>query len=895
MRLSLATVVLTFASLCAAGNAAIASGAVAPVALQCEYLTDPLGIDVTEPRLSWQIKTDDPDARGVRQTGYQLLVAGDEKTLAADRGDLWDSGRVKSDQSTQVAYQGKPLASRTACWWKVRVWDQDGRASGWSQPARWSMGLLKTGDWDAKWIGEPKPDAKVAPWFRKTFTLEGRPARAMAYVASLGYHELYVNGVKADDRVLAPAIADFSQHVRYVTYDVTKHLREGKNVVALWCGSGWAAFPEFKLANKPLVMAQLEIEPTEGQPVRIATGADWKSHPSPITILANWGTQYGGERYDANREVKGWNDAGLDDSDWAAAAVFQPKVRLSAEMVEPTRCIETLKPVEIVARSAGAYRIDLGRNRAGWFEAKLKGRPGSTALIEFSERPNEARSFFQRSVYVFDQTGEGVFRQRFNYSAARWVTISGVTAPPEAKDIRGFLISTDYRPAASFECSDELLNRIYATTLWTFRSVSLGGYTVDCPHRERMGYGGDAHATMETALMNFGMGAFYTKWLGDWRDVQRPDGSLPHTAPTRWGGGGPAWSGICVTLPWQVYLHYGDRRVLEVNYPMMQRWLAFLETKTKNDLLQCFGDEWAFLGDWVPPGTGQGPHERVDDRSTWMFNNCYYADNLATVAKIAALLGKQEDAAAYRKRAEAVAGAAHREFFNAEKNSYANGTQLYEAMPLLMGVTPSELRPAVMKRLEHEIVVAKRGHLDTGIHGTAYLIRCLVDSERNDLVLLMASQKTYPGWGHMLEQGATTFWEDWIGFQSLLHSSFLPIGAWFIEGVAGIRYDPASPGYKHFTIRPGVVGKLTSARGEFESMYGKIKSDWRLDRGWLTLSVVVPPNTTATVYVPTSDPSTVTESGRPIARSPGVQALAPIDGAAVFQVGSGHYTFRARK
>ena len=289
-------------------------------------------------------------------------------------------------------------------------------------------------------------------------------------------------------------------------------------------------------------------------------------------------------------------------------------------------------------------------------------------------------------------------------------------------------------------------NRLYEMSLWTFRSLSLGGYTVDCPHRERLGYGGDGHATMEIALTNFGMGAFYTKWLGDWRDVQRPDGDLPYTAPTYGGGGGPAWGGICVTLPWQIYLHYGDRRILQENYPTMQRWIAFLQTKSKDHLLQKWGGIWDFLGDWVPPGKGQNPGERVDERSTWFFNNCYYYDSLTTIAKVAELLGKTEEAAAYRQEAEAVAQATHKEFYNAENHTYANGDQLYEAMPLLVGIVPESLQTAVMDRLEDEIVVKKNGHIDTGIHGTYYLIKSLLDRNRNDLVFLMANQVTYPGW-----------------------------------------------------------------------------------------------------------------------------------------------------
>jgi hypothetical protein len=927
-----------------AASPAFAAESVHVSNLRCEYLVDPLGIDVVQPRLGWQIEPSDPANRDVRQSAYRILVANSEEALAADHGDLWDSSELKSDQSVNVVYQGQPLESRSVCFWKVRIWDQDGQVSSWSKPAKWSMGLLKPADWKAQWIGvasqpgKPKND----PWFRKTFSMTARPARATAYVASLGYHELYVNGKRIGDRVLAPAISDLTQRVRYVTYDLSDCLREGSNAVVLWAAAGWADFPDFGLKDKPLVLAQIEIEQPEGQTLQIVTDATWKTHPSPLSPIGNWTNPgFGGECYDATREVPGWNTADLDDSAWPNAAVFTPKVRLSAEMIEPNRRIETLKPVEIASPAPGVFRIDMGRNYAGWFEIRMKGRPGQKVTLEWAERPNESKTYEQTSEYLFGPTGEGVFCQRFNHAVGRWVTIRGLQTSPlplgegpgmradqaagardqsalpssnpqslipnpsdsgphpdplpkgEGNLARGYLVTTDCPRSGWFQCSNPLMNRIYDTTLWTYRSLSLGGYLVDCPHRERRGYGGDAHATMETAMMNFASAAFYTKWLEDWRDVQRPNGDLPYTAPTYSGGGGPAWSGICVTLPWQVHLHYGDRRILEQCYPTMQRWIAFLDTKANRHLLQPWGGEWDFLGDWVPPGKGQGRGERVDDRSTLLFNNCYYLDNVKTVAEVARLLGKTDDADAYAKQAAAIAQAIHQEFFHPETYSYGCGDQLYEAMPLLVGATPKKLRLAVLKHLEQEIAVRKKGHLDTGIHGTYYLIKSLLNENRNDLVFLMANQKTYPGWGHMLEQDATTIWEQWDGQNSLLHSSFLSIGSWFIEGIAGIQLDPARPGFRHFFIRPGIVGDLTWARGEHDSLYGKIRSDWRLSDGRLTLTVDVPANTSATVFVPTQDPSSVTESGRPAAQSPGVRPLKPIDRAAVFKIGSGRYVFRS--
>ncbi|MFZ1932925.1 MAG: family 78 glycoside hydrolase catalytic domain [Thermoguttaceae bacterium] len=875
---------------------AAADTPVQPVNLRCEYLAAPLGIDVVQPRLSWQIGASDPATRDYRQTAYQVVVASTLASLGEDRGDLWDTGRVISDQSVHVVYRGKPLTSRAVCYWKVRIWDQNGLPSEWSEPSTWSMGLLKPSDWKAQWIGiaPTASPSKADPWFRGDFSISGEPVRALAYVASLGFHELYVNGQHVDDRVLAPSISDFSKHVRYVTYDLSKCLRDGANTVVLWCAPGWAGFSEFHVKDKPLVMAQIEILQPGGSSLQVASDATWKTHPSPLSPLGNWAIPgFGGESYDARLEIPGWGEPGLDTSHWDSAAVFTPHVRLSAEMVEPNHRVEILRPVAVEARKTGVFRIDMGRNYAGWVHIGLKGKPGEKATLQFAERPDQVETYGQKYEYVFNDSGEGFFCQRFNHAAARWVTISGPKTAPDVDSIYGFLISTDCAPGGSFKCSNELLNRIYDTTVWTYRSLSLGGYTVDCPHRERMGYGGDAHATMETAMTNFGVGAFYTKWLGDWRDVQKPDGDLPYTAPTYFGGGGPAWSGICITLPWQLYLHYGDRRILETCYPMMQRWLDFLKTKAKDHQLQPWGGVWDFLGDWVPPDRGQDPGKRVDDRSTLMFNNCYYVDNVATVANVAEVLGKRKEAAAYRKEAAAIAAATHKAFFQPDSNSYANGTQLYEAMPVLVGVTPPLLRATVINRLADEILVQKKGHIDTGIHGTYYLIKTLLGQDRNDLVFTMVNQKTYPGWGYMLDQGATTLWEEWNGDNSRLHSSFVSVGSWFIEGVAGIQLDPAQPGYKHFFIRPGIVGNLTSAKAELQSLYGKIESNWVVAENQLTLTVEVPINTSATVFVPTDDPLLVSESERPPSFSRGVKPSKTAGPGAVFEVGSGHYTFRA--
>lgn len=877
--------------------------ALAAAHLRCEYLVDPLGIDVLQPRLTWELEATDPAARAVRQSAYRILVAGSRAALDADCGDLWDSGRVESEETCNVVYAGRPLASRAQCFWKVRSWDGDGRASAWSKPGRWTMGLFSPSDWHAQWItiadGLAPQNPAATAWLRKTFDMPQKPQSACLYVAAVGYAEIYLDGRKLDDGLLDPAVCDYRHRAFYRTYDLTPHLGPGRHCLALWLGRGWAAHRPYGLQTGPLAMVALDATLPDGSRVRMASDRTWRCHATPIDYTGAWRFgHFGGEHYDAARGVSDWNLASFDDAAWTPVRVADPPVPwVSAQLLPPNRRMEPIAPVD-VRRMADSYVIDLGRNFTGCLEIELSGPRGRTVTLDYSERPVDkpgTRTFGQYDEYVLGGAGREVFRNRFNYHAFRWVTVTGLDKAPRLDQVRAWLVHTDYPAAADFQCSNELLNRICQAVVWTYRSLSLGGYVVDCPHRERLGYGAEGQVAVETGLFHFDQAAMFTKWLGDWRDVQDPrTGHVPHTAPTYIGGGGPAWGGIVVTLPWFMYLQYGDTRILAQSHPTIVRYLEWLDALSHDGLLRPYGGDWDFLADWVAPGRNVAP-KWTDTPEDWriFFNNAYLSYVTQLAGRIADVLGRPAEAAAHRARADRINRALHAASFDPARSTYVNGEQPYLALALLAGMVPEADRAKVEGNLEREILVAQRGHVQAGVLGTWLLLKHLTVAERPDLVLTMALKRDHPSWGYMLDQGATTLWERWDGSESQNHTSFLSIGSWFLEGLAGIRPDPAAPGFKHFFIRPAPVGDLQFARATYRSIRGPITSDWRIAGERLQLTVEIPPNTTATVHLPTTDPGAITESGRALAAVGGVRVISADACTAILRLASGRYTLAA--
>lgn len=879
----------------------------APGQLRCEGLVNPLGIDRPQPRLSWALA---PGPRGLAQSAYQVFVADAPEALAADSAPLWDSGQVASDQSQWVPYGGAPLAKGARCWWKVRVWDQAGAASPWSDPAAFTVGPLSAADWSGEWIGADwfVDNEGALPWLRKTVTLPKAPAHATAYVCALGYYELFVNGKKVGEDVLAPAVSDYGKRGLYVTHDITPYLTEGPNCIGLWLGRGWS-LGVLKNAGTvgPMVKAEFALAFDGADPLTVVTDASWKLRPSHITPLGKMTSgSYGGELVEAEKNLPGWATPALDDADWKPAAVHHPPTPvIAAQMMEPNRLQDEITPLSVEPLDDG-FLVDMGRNYTGWFELVLPEETpqGAKVSMDFADKrfpDGKFQTYSQHSEYVARGGGGERFRNRFNYAAFRYAIVKGLPREPKPAEIRGRLITVDYEPGAAFSCDNALLNDIHAMMCWTYKCLSLGGYTVDCPHRERLGYGGDSGTSMEMGMLAFRTNPFYAKWAADWRDAQNAEGDVPYTAPySQDAGGGPVWSGFCVTMPWQVYLTYGDTRPLELGWPVMKNWLAFIDTKMKDGVLSpyvgigCAGSpEWNFLGDWVPPGRKQGK-DRVDDRSTLFFNNLYLVHCLQIAGKVGRILGDTAQAEAYEAKAAALSAKIHAEFLNPDGETYANGEQTYLAMPLHFGVTPPELAPKVMAALEKDITVTRNGHLNTGMHGNYYMTKLLIERRRNDLLALMHTKDDFPSYGNMIKNGATTIWEEWDGDNSQIHNTMISVGLWFTEGLGGIRDDEKAPGYRHFTAAPGVESGLQRVDASLATGYGKIASAWRVEGDTLTYELDVPPNTTATVILPAAGLGTVLESGLPAETQPGVTNPAVDGGLFRCDVVSGAYRFTSQ-
>jgi alpha-L-rhamnosidase len=897
--------------------------------LRCEFRVNPLSIDATKPGLSWKLEMGNrKPERGIRQTAYQILVASTPEILAKDQGDLWDSGKVASDRSVHIDYQGKPLASGVVCHWKVKAWttnaDGEEEATEWSAPAFWRMGVLQATDWRGKWISHDDENLNIAPWMRKSFDLPTVPTRAFVTVNIAGYAELYINGQKVGADVLTPAVSDNTKQVFYNTYDVTSLLKPGRNTIGLWMGRGMATRTDTG-ANKmtpalPHVRAQIEAE-IDGKPWVLGTDASWKTSVSSYT--RSGGTHhndFGGERVDPSAHIANWSSPDFDDKGWKnAVEVEVPKGEAVAQQAPLNRIGKEIPAVAVNDLGGGRYEIDFGTALTGWMRLKMPAwnsegsatQPKRAVVrmtfadkkhygvkVGFGGKPEPLpdgsyQHFNQVSEFVSTGKPGEVFEHKFNYAGFRYVLVEGLPVAPKKEDAVAMLVESDLEPVGAFECSNELFNRISRVNQWTQRSLNLGGYFVDCPHRERLGYG-DGQVAAEGFMTSFGAYGFYRKWLMDWRIRQGADGYMPHVAPFAMGGGGPGWPGLLSAITWRYYLYYGDKRVLEENYDAIRRFVDNLESRSKDGVMPAYGGTWDFIGDWVPPERGMDTQNWPNRPAAELFNNCYRIQQLEILKNIASVLGKKDEVERCEARLATARAAVHAAFFDKAAGNYGIDEQAYYVMPLLAGVTPEAERPALLQKLEQNILEKNKGHLDAGMLGTYFMMEHLRAIGRNDLVFTMFNQTTYPGWGYMLEQGASTLWEQWNGFWSHIHSCFTSPDNWFYQGLAGIQTDPDAPGFKNTIIKPAIVGDVTWVKSHHDSPYGRIVSNWKREGEKVTMEVTIPPNSTATVFVPAKDAAGVTESGKPAGEAEGVKFLRTENNAAVYAVGSGDYQFQSQ-
>lgn len=873
---------------------------------ECEYLTNPLGIDNPTPRLSWKLVS---QQQGVMQKAWQILAASNIDNLKNNNGDLWNSDTVYSDQSTEIKFAGKRLESRQKVYWKVRVWDNRGNVSDWSEVSSWETALLNQADWKAKWIGDkdgvrPQLGQKnPALYFRKTFEVNELPKQARTYISGVGYYELYINGEKVGDHLLSPnqtnydrmiaasvdrSIANdggdlthFAQRVLYETFDITDYLIKGENTVLVTVGNGWylrTTREEFlpMSYDNPRMIAQVEILSPENKLQTVVSNNRWKVTTNG-PIVNNSIRE--GEVYDARIENPAWYKSGFDDSNWKNAEIVRaPKGKLHAQMSPPDRITKLIKPVSVKEVKKGVYRYDFGTMFAGWIEIKKKGERGKRLKIVYFE--DHGNTYDQRDIYIFKGEETETWEPRFTWHAFRYAEVTSDT-PMTLDDVMGKVVHTDVKQVGSFNSSNELFNTISNDYLKTQWDNMHGGVPSDCPHRERRGYTGDGQIAAQAAIYYLDMRAFYTKWLNDISDSQnRKTGYVPTTAPYHGGGGGVAWGSAYVIIPWYMYYYYGDKEILRNHYDGMKKYIDYLTNRTDKDgLIYIKPDDGWDLGEWVPPVETVIPKEFVA--------SAYYYYDLILLAKIADAIDKKSVASQLRDMAAKTQQAFNKRYLNREKSSYSIGWQGANVFPLAFGLVPDEKIDDVFSTLVNHIENVTNGHFDTGMMATPYVLEVLTKYNRPDLAYTVMNQKDFPSFGYNIERGATTLWETWSGKESHSHPMFGSVCAWFFQGLGGINPDEKVPGFKHVIIKPSVVNDLDFVNTTFESVYGTISSEWQVKEENLELRVTIPANTTATVSVPAKDAESVTiDTGN-------ISQVNFENNRATYEISSGNYTFKS--
>ena len=901
----------TLLMLTVAGSASAANqGSLTAEVLRCEYRQDPLGVETQHPRLGWTLRS---SQRGQCQAAYRILVASSAEALAKNRSDLWDSAKILSGDSIHILYRGQPLQSSQQVFWKVRVWDKDGKASPWSRPASWTMGLVQPSDWKAKWIGiepqgEVRNEPKPLPLFRREFSLTRPVKRAVVHVCGLGFYELHLNGRKVGDQVLDPGWTNYRKRCLYATCDVTDQLVQGANALGVMLGNGMynvtgGRYTKFTGSfGQPKLILQLHLEFADGAAFDVVSDESWRTAPGPIQFSCI----YGGEDYDARREHTGWDRPGFNDSKWRTVAVVEgPGGILASQSAPPVRVMRVLKTAKVTEPKPGIYVYDLGQNFSGWPQVKVRGSAGATVKLIPGEVLDAQGLVSQRSSggpvsfsYTLNGLGTEVWHPRFSYYGFRYVQVQGATrTTPEAAggrpllaELEGHFVHSSASTVGAFSCSNPLLNCIHDLIDRAIES-NLQSVLTDCPHREKLGWLEVSHLLGPAIMFNYDVPALYHKVCDDMSDAQLANGLVPDIAPefSVFSGGfrdSPEWGSACVINPWHLYQRYGDRQVLEAHYDMMTRYVAYLGSTARGHIV-AHG-----LGDWYDIGPGEPGESKLTTKG--LTATAIYFHDVTILRQVATLLGKTQDAERYRELANAVRKAFNWQFFHPDSNQYDRGSQTANAMPLVFGLVDPERRPAVVENLVQD-VRTHGNHLTAGDVGFRYLLLALAQGGRSDVIFDLNTRTNTPSYGSQLAQGATTLTEAWDANpnSSQNHCMLGHAEEWFYTDLAGIQPDPEGPGFERIMIKPQPVGDLTWVKASYDSLRGRIVSEWEKKNGKLALHVEIPPNTTATVFVPAKSPGGITESGHSLERAEGVKLLRLEGGRAVLAIESGSYRFAA--
>ncbi len=920
--------------------------------LRVEYLENPTGIDETVPRLSWKLTAKE---RGARQTAYRILVASSERLLAANRGDLWDSGKVSGSETTQVVYRGKALASRQQCYWKVRAYSGSDKPSRWSAAARWSMGLLTPEDWSARWISykdtSPLHNSRKelylppAHYYRKEFQTTGKVRRAVLYASALGVYDAYLNGSRVSERMFAPGWSDYRRRAYYNAFDVTALVRKGDNAIGAVVADGWYSgyvgygllvgygpnkVGRYFYGKTPALIAQLEIEFEDGKRETISTGEDWRVSTGAVVeadILM-------GETCDARLEPRGWAQTGFDEGKWeqaieakkngAVRATFYDRAgardvelgfvrpaRMQAYPAPPVRPIEEIRPTSVKQQAPGVYIFDLGQNISGVARLKVRGVRGAKVRLRFGEMlhpdgrlmTENLRRARATDTYILrgDPKGE-TWTPRFTYHGFRYVEVTGFPGKPDRDAITGVVVHSATPLVSSFEASDRMVNQLFRNIVWTQRA-NFFEVPTDCPQRdERLGWTGDAQAYARAATYNADVAAFFTKWLDDLEEAQQPNGAFTDYAPypMRHGGSGEAygtaWMDAGIICPYAIYKAYGDTRVIDRHWDAMMRFMQFRRSNSPEFQGASKGNAW---GDWLSIGSAT-PIEYIDA--------VYFARTCRLMAEMARATHRRMDAAMFNEWFSRIRARFAQDYV-LDGGRLKIDNQTAYALALDAGLLAGEARAGAVKRLA-ELIGQNQFRMTTGFLGTKALLPVLSAHSQNDLAVRLFQSREFPSWGYEVANGATTMWERWNsytkekglfepGMNSFSHYAFGAVAEWMFSTLAGIDTDGA--GFARIVIKPEPPSPDSNpdhrpigwVSASYDSIHGPIASRWKRSAEGFALEAVIPANTQATVYVPAGSPEGITESGRPVRSAKGVKFLRMEDGRAVLEVASGVYRFRS--